>query len=62
MFITTVDYEKTTNFGTHVETTEAWEGLTEKQSVDLAMKKALEIMKPEQILTVTTKEVQKNGN
>ena len=62
MFITTVDYEKTTNFGTHVETTEAWEGPTEKQSVDLAMKKALEIMKPEQILTVTTKEVQKNGN
>ncbi len=62
MFITTVDYEKTTNFGTHVETTEAWEGSTEKQSVDLAMKKALEIMKPEQILTVTTKEVQKNGN
>jgi|TARA_B100000085_G_C18110144_1_gene336878 hypothetical protein len=57
MFITTVDYEKTTNFGTHVETTEAWEGSTEKQSVDLAMKKALEIMKPEQILTVTTKEV-----
>ena len=62
MFITTVDYEKTTNFGTHVETTEAWEGSTEKQSGDLAMKKALEIMKPEQILTVTTKEVQKNGN
>ena len=27
--------------------TEAWEGpVTEKQSVDLAMKKALEIMKP----------------
>ena len=31
MFITTVDYHKTTNFGTHVETTEAWEGKTEKE-------------------------------
>ena len=61
MVITTVDYQKTTNFGTHVETTEAWEGKTEKESVDLALKKALDFVKPEQILTVTTKEVQKNG-
>jgi len=57
MFITTVDYQKTTNFGTHVETTEAWEGKTQKESVDLAIQKALKFMKPEQILTVTTKEV-----
>ena len=57
MFITTVDYNKTTNFGTHVETTEAWQGKTQKESVDLAVTKALAFCKPEEILTITTKEV-----
>ena len=58
MFITTVEYNKTTNFGTHIETTEAWDGVTEKESVDKALANCRkQNISGESIISITTKQV-----
>lgn len=59
MFITTVDYIKNTNFGSHIETTEAWDGFTEKESMDkclLGMKQ--QNIPGDMIVSITTKQVE----
>ena len=58
MFITTVEYVKTTNFGAQVETTEAWEGTTENESVEKALANCSnQNIAGDSIISIQTKQV-----